>query len=62
MFIPISFGFATGVGVDPYALMVTVALSSTCAFMFPVSPPPNAVIFVSTYISIQRYDSCGFST
>ncbi|MDT8861196.1 DASS family sodium-coupled anion symporter [Alkalihalobacillus sp. MEB130] len=53
MFIPISIGIATGIGVEPYALMAIVALASTCAFMLPVSTPPNAVIFGSNYISIQ---------
>ncbi|WP_250098312.1 SLC13 family permease [Halalkalibacter alkaliphilus] len=60
MFIPISIGIASGIGVDPYALMAIVALSSTCAFMLPVSTPPNAVVFGSNFISIQDMLKTGF--
>ncbi|WP_372459134.1 SLC13 family permease [Alkalihalobacillus deserti] len=51
MFIPISIGLATVIGVEPFGLMAIVALSSTCAFMLPISTPPNAVVFGVKYLS-----------
>ncbi|WP_439644322.1 SLC13 family permease [Halalkalibacter wakoensis] len=60
MFIPISIGIASGIGVEPHALMTIVALASTCAFMLPVSTPPNAVVFGSNLISIQDMVKTGF--
>ncbi|NJP38008.1 SLC13 family permease [Alkalicoccus luteus] len=60
MLIPISIGLALGIGVDPYAIMAVVALTSSCAFMLPISTPPNAAVFSSDYITIDDMVKAGF--
>jgi len=60
MFIPVSIGLATVIGVEPYGLMALVALSSTCAFMLPVSTPPNAIVFGTKYITSEDMISTGW--
>ncbi|AEF40813.1 SLC13 family permease [Hoyosella subflava] len=60
MLIPISIGLALGIGVDPYSIMAVVALSASCAFMLPISTPPNAAVFASDYITISDMVRAGF--
>ncbi|MBM7096225.1 DASS family sodium-coupled anion symporter [Bacillus sp. H-16] len=60
MLIPISIGLALGIGVEPYGIMAIVALSSSCAFMLPISTPPNAAVFSSDYITIDDMVKVGF--
>ena len=49
-FLPILGGVAAGIGHDVMLLVVPVALASTCAFMFPVATPPNAVAYSTGYL------------
>jgi sodium-dependent dicarboxylate transporter 2/3/5 len=42
---PLLAGAADGMGLPPIQLMLTAALSSSMAFMLPVSTPPNAIVF-----------------
>lgn len=60
MLIPISIGLALGIGVEPYAIMGIVALCSSCAFMLPISTPPNAAVFSSDYLTINDMVKAGF--
>lgn len=60
MLIPISIGLALGIGVDPHSIMAVVALSASCAFMLPISTPPNAAVFSSDYITIDDMVKAGF--
>lgn len=53
VFIPLSISISTVIGVEAYGLMALVALCSTCAFMLPVSTPPNAVVYGTSYLSSQ---------
>ncbi|MBI4464927.1 MAG: anion permease [Acidobacteria bacterium] len=39
-------------GINPVALMVTVALASSMAFSLPISTPPNAIVFASGQIRV----------
>lgn len=59
MLIPISIALALGVGIDPYAIMAVVALSASCAFMLPISTPPNAAVFSSDYLEIDDMVKAG---
>ena len=59
-FIPIVIAVGTGMGLDPGALAVPVALAATCAFMLPVATPPNAIAFGSGYIRIIEMVKAGF--
>ncbi len=59
MIIPITIGLAAGIGIAPYGLMATVALASSCAFMLPISTPPNAAVFSSDHLNIQTMAKAG---
>ncbi|SMO77197.1 SLC13 family permease [Melghirimyces algeriensis] len=43
---------AAAIHVHPYGLMVASGLAASCAFMLPVSTPPNAVVFGSGSVQI----------
>ncbi|WP_245153890.1 SLC13 family permease [Jeotgalibacillus proteolyticus] len=60
MLIPVSIGLALGIGVDPYSIMGIVALTASCAFMLPISTPPNAAVFSSDYLTIEDMVKAGF--
>ncbi len=51
--IPVVFGIADGLHYDPYVLAIPVTLAASCAFMFPVSTPPNAIVFASGHIKMK---------
>ena len=59
IFVPVVFGIADGLGIEPLYLAVPVTLASSCAFMMPVSTPPNAVVFSSGYIRIGQMARAG---
>ncbi|PTI80288.1 anion transporter [Staphylococcus succinus] len=60
MLIPISIGFAAAISRDPFIIMGIVALSSTCAFMLPISTPPNAAVFSSDELEMKDMVKAGF--
>jgi solute carrier family 13 (sodium-dependent dicarboxylate transporter), member 2/3/5 len=58
-FIPILAAAAVGLGIEPMPVLFAAALAATCAFMLPVSTPPNAIVFASGYISIGQMMRAG---
>ncbi|MFJ1627481.1 SLC13 family permease [Marinilactibacillus psychrotolerans] len=60
MLMPISVGLAAGIGVAPYGIMAVVALASSCAFMLPISTPPNAAVFSTNELEIEDMVKAGF--
>ncbi|MFB5663406.1 SLC13 family permease [Alteribacillus sp. HJP-4] len=60
MLMPISIGLASGIGVEPYGIMAAVALTSSLAFMLPISTPPNAAVFSADYLEIDDMIKAGF--
>lgn len=60
MLMPISVGLAAGIGVEPFGIMAIVALASSCAFMLPISTPPNAAVFGSDELEIEDMVKAGF--
>lgn len=60
MLMPISIGFAAAISRDPFIIMGIVALSSTCAFMLPISTPPNAAVFSSDELEMKDMVKAGF--
>ena len=60
MLMPISIGLAAGIGVAPYGIMAVVALASSCAFMLPISTPPNAAVFSTNELKIEDMVKAGF--
>ena len=53
IFIPVIIGVAQGLDVEPLLLVVPVTLASSCAFMMPISTPPNAIVYSSGYIKMK---------
>ena len=60
MFLPILAPLALVMDVHPFLLMVGATAASTCAFMLPISTPPNAVVFGSGYLIIPDMVKTGF--
>lgn len=59
IFVPVIFGIANGMNVNPVLLALPVTLGSSIAFMFPISTPPNAIVFSSGYIRIKDMARAG---
>jgi solute carrier family 13 (sodium-dependent dicarboxylate transporter), member 2/3/5 len=53
IFVPVVFGIADGLKFDPLVLALPVTFAASCAFMFPISTPPNAIVFSSGYIRMK---------
>lgn len=61
MYIPVVIAIAGGLGLNPLLLSIPMAMASSCAFMLPVSTPPNAIVFSSGHISIKQMVKTGFT-
>ncbi|WP_223160922.1 SLC13 family permease [Salinicola aestuarinus] len=62
MALPITAGLAGAITTgNPLGLMVGVALATTCAFMLPISTPPNAAVFSSGRLSIRQMAQAGIA-
>lgn len=61
VFLPIVAAFAASIAVDPFLLLVPVALAASCAFMMPVATPPNAIVFASGRISVPQMVRAGLA-
>jgi sodium-dependent dicarboxylate transporter 2/3/5 len=53
IFVPVVFGIADGFHINPIWLAMPVTFAASCAFMMPISTPPNAVLFASGYIRMK---------
>lgn len=53
IFVPVVFGIAQGLNLNPILLALPVALSASIGFMFPIATPPNAIVFASGYIQMK---------
>jgi sodium-dependent dicarboxylate transporter 2/3/5 len=60
MMLPVVIGIATEAGFDPTPTAVTVTLASSCAFMLPVSTPPNAMAYGTRLIRLDAMFRTGF--
>jgi solute carrier family 13 (sodium-dependent dicarboxylate transporter), member 2/3/5 len=60
IFVPVVFGIAEGLHMDPYILALPVTFAASCAFMFPISTPPNAIVFSSGHIQMKEMIKAGF--
>lgn len=49
-FVPIVAATALGLGLDPVACVIPVTMAASCDFMFPMSTPPNAIVYSSGHI------------
>ena len=58
--LPVLFGLGTQIEGGPLQLVVPATLAASCAFMFPVSTPPNAVVYGSGRIPMPAMMKYGF--
>lgn len=59
VFIPVSFVVAEGFGIKGLQLAIPLTIGASCAFMFPISTPPNAVVFASGKIKMKDMAKTG---
>ncbi len=50
--IPVIMGIGEALNQNPLWLAIPVTMASSCAFMLPMSTPPNAIVFASGYIKV----------
>jgi solute carrier family 13 (sodium-dependent dicarboxylate transporter), member 2/3/5 len=60
IYIPVVIGIANGLGLNPLLLSIPVAMAASCAFMMPISTPPNAIVFSSGHIRMKQMIKTGF--
>lgn len=59
IFLPVLMALAVSMNLSPLYFAVTVTLAASCAFMMPISTPPNAVVFSSGYLQIKHMLKAG---
>lgn len=58
--VPVVGAIAVGVGMNPLYPCIPVTLAASCAFMLPMSTPPNAIVFASGHLTIPQMMKAGF--
>lgn len=53
IFVPVIFGIADGMHVNPILLAMPVTMGASIGFMFPIATPPNAIVFSCGYIRMK---------
>lgn len=59
MSMPIMASLAQAIDVSPLLLMIPAAIAASCAFMLPVSTPPNAIVYGSGRVPIVKMVKAG---
>lgn len=59
VFLPVVGGIALGLEADPLLYCIPVTLAASCAFMLPMSTPPNAIVFASGHLRIPQMMKAG---
>lgn len=54
LLVPIVIAAAKASGLDPVAPALGCGLAATCGFIFPVSTPPNAIVFGTGLVPLRR--------
>lgn len=52
--VPIMASMSQAIGVHPLLLLIPSTLAASCAFMLPVSTPPNAIVYGSGRVPIMK--------
>ncbi len=58
-FLPIIGSAALGMGENPLFFAIPATIGASCAFMLPVSTPPNAIAYGSGYVTIPQMAKAG---
>jgi sodium-dependent dicarboxylate transporter 2/3/5 len=58
--VPLVAVLAIQMGYTVFQLTIPLTLAASCAFMMPVSTPPNAIVFSSGKVTIAQMASVGF--
>jgi len=59
VFVPVISAVAIGAGLAPLSLCVPITLAASCAFMLPMSTPPNAIVFASGELKMSQMMRAG---
>ena len=59
IFAPVIAGVATGLDQEILYLLIPITMASSCAFMLPMSTPPNAIVFASGHIKVHEMVRAG---
>ncbi|MCB0638452.1 MAG: anion permease, partial [Lewinella sp.] len=57
--LPVVGGIAVGLDMAPLFFCIPVTLAASCAFMLPMSTPPNAIVFASGHLKIVQMVRAG---
>jgi sodium-dependent dicarboxylate transporter 2/3/5 len=57
--LPVIVALASGLGENPLTIAIPAALVASCAFMFPIATPPNAIVFGSGLLNIAQMAKTG---
>jgi sodium-dependent dicarboxylate transporter 2/3/5 len=60
MILPILAATAGVLRVNPLLLMLPATIAASCAFMLPISTPPNAIVFASNRVNLLQMGKTGF--
>jgi sodium-dependent dicarboxylate transporter 2/3/5 len=60
MLLPILAATAEALNVNALLLMLPATIAASCAFMLPISTPPNAIVFASGRVSLVKMARTGF--
>ncbi len=58
-FLPVLAGVALGYGQNPLLLAVPATLAASCAFMLPISTPPNAIVYSTHLMTVPQMARAG---
>jgi sodium-dependent dicarboxylate transporter 2/3/5 len=59
IFLPVVAAIAIQSGIPPLIICIPVTLAASCAFMLPVSTPPNAIVYSSGMLTIPNMVKAG---
>ena len=57
--VPLAISLATGIGTDPTAIAVVVALACSLAMALPISTPPNAIAYATGEVQTKEMATTG---
>ncbi len=60
IFLPVVIGIGQALNLPPLFLVAPATIAASCAFMMPISTPPNAIVFASGHIQIKEMAKAGF--